>query len=93
MFQFAKILQESEVALQKATTERNIKMNEINNIRSQIEKEAMENQNLQQQIFEVHQKSLTMDKSAQYSEKNAQKMRRQAQVRKLLIIFNTYIYV
>ena len=35
---------------------------------------------IQEQIYEYHQKGLTMDKSAQYSEKNAAKTRRQAQV-------------
>ncbi|XP_063694367.1 coiled-coil domain-containing protein 40-like isoform X3 [Bolinopsis microptera] len=76
---YAKVLQESEVSLAKTTTERNIKMNQVTNIRTQIEKEAREHQKVHEQIYEYHQKGLTMDKSAQYSEKNAAKTRRQAQ--------------
>ncbi|KAL5246650.1 hypothetical protein ACHWQZ_G018758 [Mnemiopsis leidyi] len=76
---YAKVLQESEVSLSKTTTERNIKMNQVTNLRAQIEKEAREHQKIQEQIYEYHQKGLTMDKSAQYSEKNAAKTRRQAQ--------------
>ena len=44
MFQYAKILQESELTLAKTTTERNIKMNQVTNMRQQIEKEAREHQ-------------------------------------------------
>jgi hypothetical protein len=40
---------------------------------------------IQEQMYEYHQKGLTMDKSAQYSEKNAAKTRRQAQVWKISV--------
>jgi len=54
-------------------------MNNVNALRQQIEKESRENKKVQEQIYEVHQKGLTMDKSAQYSEKNATRRRKQAQ--------------
>eukprot|EP00116_Pleurobrachia_bachei_P002938 sb/3463200/ len=76
---FTKILQESEVHLSKATTERNVKMNQITALRQQTEREAQELQRLQECMYEYHQKGLTMDKSAQYSEKSATRTRRQAQ--------------
>ena len=43
LVQYTKILQESELALSKATTDRNIKMNNVNALRQQIEKESREN--------------------------------------------------
>jgi hypothetical protein len=49
-FQYAKILQESEVSLSKTTTERNIKMNQVTNIRTQIEKEARELQKVFKEV-------------------------------------------
>ncbi|XP_046567885.1 coiled-coil domain-containing protein 40-like [Haliotis rubra] len=72
---FTRMLHETETTLNKATADKTLRMNELNGLRKQIEREYQEKVKLEDEIMEKIRNQLTMDKAAQYTKKLTSKMR------------------
>ncbi|KAK6170441.1 hypothetical protein SNE40_018834 [Patella caerulea] len=72
---YTRMLHETEQALHRAMTDKTLRMNELNALRQQIEKEYLEKVKLEDEIMERMRTQLTMDKASQYSRKLTNKMR------------------
>ncbi|XP_046379305.2 coiled-coil domain-containing protein 40-like isoform X2 [Haliotis rufescens] len=72
---FTRMLHETEQTLNKATTDKTLRMNELNGLRKQIEREYQEKVKLEDEIMEKIRDQLTMDKASQYTKKLTKKMR------------------
>ncbi|XP_070579736.1 coiled-coil domain-containing protein 40-like [Ptychodera flava] len=72
---FTRMLHETEQSLNRATTDRSLRMNELNALRKQIEREYQEKVRLEDAIMEKMREELTMDKAAIYTKKMTDKLR------------------
>ncbi|XP_035694889.1 coiled-coil domain-containing protein 40-like [Branchiostoma floridae] len=72
---YTRALHETEQALNRATTDRTLRLNELNALRKQIEREYQEKVNLEDAIMEKMRSQLTMDKAALYTKKMTSKLR------------------
>lgn len=72
---YTRTLQETEQALNKATTDCALKQNELKALRTLIEREALEKHKLEDAVMEKILSQLTMDKATQHTRKTMEKMR------------------
>ncbi|XP_013409019.1 coiled-coil domain-containing protein 40 isoform X1 [Lingula anatina] len=72
---YTRMLHETEQALNRANAEKQTKLNELNALRKQIEREYLEKVRLEDEIMEMMRQQLTMDKASQYTEKLTGKLR------------------
>ncbi|KAK2152124.1 hypothetical protein LSH36_339g05000 [Paralvinella palmiformis] len=66
---YTRMLHETEQALNRANTDKTLRMNELNALRKQIEKEYAEKVRLEDAVVEQLRSQLTLDKAAQYTDK------------------------
>ncbi|CAJ0945892.1 unnamed protein product, partial [Ranitomeya imitator] len=71
---YMRMLEETEQALSRVTTERGGRWTELNSLRKQIEKESQMKGTLETQIMEKLQEKMTSDKAAKYSSLLAEKL-------------------
>ncbi|XP_069123768.1 coiled-coil domain-containing protein 40-like [Argopecten irradians] len=72
---YTRMLHETEQALNRAVTDKTLRMNELNALRKQIEREYLEKVQLEDAIMEKMRSQLTMDKASQYTRKLTSKKR------------------
>ncbi|XP_071132695.1 coiled-coil domain-containing protein 40-like [Mytilus edulis] len=72
---YTRMLHETEQALNRAMTDKTLRLNELNALRKQIEREYLEKVNLEDEIMEKMRSQLTMDKAAHYTKKLTGKRR------------------
>ncbi|XP_060084117.1 coiled-coil domain-containing protein 40-like [Ylistrum balloti] len=72
---YTRMLHETEQALNRAVTDKTLRMNELNALRKQIEREYLEKVQLEDAIMEKMRSQLTMDKASQYTRKLTAKKR------------------
>ncbi len=72
---YTRMLHETEQALNRANTDKTLRLNELNAIRKQIEREYLEKVNLEDEIMEKLRAQLTMDKASKYTDKLTFKLR------------------
>ncbi|KAK3598746.1 hypothetical protein CHS0354_028798 [Potamilus streckersoni] len=72
---YTRMLHETEQALNRAMTDKTLRMNELNALRKQIEREYLEKVQLEDDIMEKIRSQLTMDKAAHYTKKLTGKKR------------------
>ncbi|KAK3091997.1 hypothetical protein FSP39_024328 [Pinctada imbricata] len=72
---YTRMLHETEQALNRAVTDKTLRLNELNALRKQIEREYLEKVELEDEIMEKMRSQLTMDKAAQYTKKLTGKKR------------------
>ncbi|CAH1795383.1 unnamed protein product, partial [Owenia fusiformis] len=72
---FTRMLHETEQALNRANTDKTLKLNELTALRKQIEREHLQKIQLEDDIMEKIRSELTMDKAAQYTDKLTGKLR------------------
>ena len=70
--------------------DRTLKLNEVNALRKQIEREYLEKVRLEDEILEKMRSQLTMDKAAQYTDKLTGKLRQRT---KDLVSAAAYMYL
>lgn len=66
---YTRMLHETEQALNRANTDKTLRMNELNALRKEIEKEYAEKVRLEDAIVEQLRSQLTLDKASQYTDK------------------------
>ncbi|KAL5473502.1 hypothetical protein EMCRGX_G027992 [Ephydatia muelleri] len=76
---FTSMLHEAEQSLSKTATECTMKMNELDMLRTQIEREAAEKRKLEDAVMEKLMQQLTMDKATKYTKKSAEKLRKRTE--------------
>ncbi|XP_011454679.3 coiled-coil domain-containing protein 40 [Magallana gigas] len=72
---YTRMLHETEQALNRAVTDKTLRLNELNALRKQIEREYLEKVELEDEIMEKMRTQLTMDKASQYTKKLTTKQR------------------
>ncbi|XP_077980301.1 coiled-coil domain-containing protein 40-like [Glandiceps talaboti] len=72
---FTRMLHETEQSLNRSTTDRTLRLNELNALRKQIEREYQEKVRLEDEILAKLREELTMDKAAKYTKKMTDKLR------------------
>ncbi|XP_064620964.1 coiled-coil domain-containing protein 40-like isoform X2 [Lineus longissimus] len=72
---YTRMLHETEQALNRAMTDKQLRENEVNALRKQIEREYLEKVKLEDEIMEKIRSQLTMEKAAIYTDKLTGKMR------------------
>ncbi|KAL5019139.1 hypothetical protein ScPMuIL_004861 [Solemya velum] len=70
-----RMLHETEQALNRASTDKTLRMNELNGLRKQIEREYLEKVKLEDEIMEKMRSQLTLDKASHYTKKLTSKKR------------------
>ncbi|XP_030840683.1 coiled-coil domain-containing protein 40 [Strongylocentrotus purpuratus] len=73
---YSRMLHETEQALNRATTDRTLRVNELTALRKQIEREYQEKLRLEESIMDTLRNKLTMDKAAHYAKKMAGNIRK-----------------
>lgn len=72
---YTRMLHETEQALARANTDKTLRLNEVNTLRKQIEREYLEKVRLEDDILEKYRSQTTMDKASQYTDKLTKKLR------------------
>ncbi|XP_071960201.1 coiled-coil domain-containing protein 40-like isoform X2 [Antedon mediterranea] len=72
---YTRMLHETEQSLNRATTDRTLRVHELNGLRKQIEKEFQEKVALEDNVMETMRNKLTLDKASQYTKRMASKTR------------------
>ncbi|XP_033121483.1 coiled-coil domain-containing protein 40-like [Anneissia japonica] len=72
---YTRMLHETEQALSRATTDRTLRLHELNGLRKQIEKEFQEKVTMEDKVMETMRNKLTMEKASQYTKRMASKTR------------------